>query len=114
MNTSEPPRNTIARKPSHLGSYRKPSPAGSSSASFASIGSIGGAIGNGFDRDGQCIMPALKPAIFAGAVAITVALTAASAFESVYEISIRARPREPFSSAAEPAVAGVPPTLHSR
>src|SRR5262245_59284339 len=32
----------MARKPSHLGSYRKPSPAGSVSAAFASIGSMGG------------------------------------------------------------------------
>src|SRR5262249_10172844 len=39
------PRNTIARKPSHLGSYRNPGPLGSASASRASIGSIGGAIG---------------------------------------------------------------------
>ena len=41
------PRKTIARNPSHFGSYRKPSPTGSSVASFASIGSIGGAIANG-------------------------------------------------------------------
>src|SRR4051794_41764641 len=46
MNTSEAPRNTMARNPSHFGSYRKPSPAGSSVASLASIGSIGGAIAN--------------------------------------------------------------------
>src|SRR5580700_8560184 len=47
MNTSGPPRKTIARKPSHFGSYSRPPPAGSSSASLASIGSIGGVIANG-------------------------------------------------------------------
>ena len=36
------PRKTMARNPSHFGSYRNPAPAGRSSASFASIGSIGG------------------------------------------------------------------------
>src|SRR6187549_3010648 len=40
-----PSRNTIARKPSHFGSKSQPSPGGSSVASFASIGSTGGAIG---------------------------------------------------------------------
>src|SRR5438034_11380137 len=44
MNTSDPPRNMIARNPSHLGSYRNAPSVGSSSASFASIGSIGGVI----------------------------------------------------------------------
>jgi hypothetical protein len=38
-----------------LGSYRNPAPVGSSSASFASIGSIGGEIGKRCGRDGQCI-----------------------------------------------------------
>ena len=37
----------MARKPSHLGSKRKPPSGGSSSVSLASIGSMGGAIGNG-------------------------------------------------------------------
>ncbi len=46
MNASSPPRKTIARKPSHFGSYRKLPPAGIASAVFASIGSIGGAIAN--------------------------------------------------------------------
>src|SRR5688572_13907156 len=46
MKRSDDPRNTIARKPSHFGSYMRPSPVGSRSASFASIGSIGGSIGN--------------------------------------------------------------------
>src|SRR6266849_1827973 len=45
MYTSDPPRKTSARNPSHLGSYRK-APVGSSSASFASIGSIGGSTAN--------------------------------------------------------------------
>ena len=36
------PRNTIARKPSHLGSKRSAVACGSSSASLASMGSIGG------------------------------------------------------------------------
>src|SRR5439155_13170860 len=40
--TSDPPRKTIARNPSHLGSYKN-APAGSSSASLGSIVSIGGA-----------------------------------------------------------------------
>src|SRR3954470_1709879 len=44
MNTSDDPRKTIARNPSHLGSNRNPAPAGTSSASLASIGSTGGAI----------------------------------------------------------------------
>ena len=35
-----------ARKPSHFGSKSQPSPAGSSCASFASIGSIGGSMGS--------------------------------------------------------------------
>src|SRR5438270_6808045 len=35
----------MARKPSHFGSNNQPSPAGSASASLASIGSIGGSIG---------------------------------------------------------------------
>ena len=35
----------MARKPSHFGSNSQPSPSGSSSASLASIGSIGGSIG---------------------------------------------------------------------
>src|SRR5262245_56906203 len=38
-------RKTMARKPSHFGSNSQPSPGGSSVASFASIGSIGGSIG---------------------------------------------------------------------
>src|SRR5262245_22431149 len=46
MNTSPLLRNTMARKPSHFGSNRNASPAGSSSAGFASIGSIGGATGD--------------------------------------------------------------------
>src|SRR5262249_44593751 len=46
MNTSSALRKTIARKPSHLGSKSHPSPSGNSSASLASIGSIGGSIGN--------------------------------------------------------------------
>src|SRR5262245_58339051 len=50
MNTSAPPRKTRARKPSHFGSYRKVSPAGSAVESFASIGSIGGSMGNGIAR----------------------------------------------------------------
>src|SRR5437773_7328723 len=45
MNNSDPPRKTIARNPSHFGSYRN-APTGSSSASFASIGSIGGSTAN--------------------------------------------------------------------
>src|SRR5688572_13684843 len=46
MNRSDAPRNTIARKPSHLGSYSQPLPLGSSVASLASIGSTPGSIGN--------------------------------------------------------------------
>ena len=46
MKSSASPRNTIARKPSHFGSNRYAPSGGSSSASLASIGSIGGAIGN--------------------------------------------------------------------
>src|SRR4051794_9100662 len=42
MNSASPLRNTIARKPSHLGSNEKPAPVGTSSALFANIGSIGG------------------------------------------------------------------------
>src|SRR5438477_224993 len=42
MKTPPPPRNTIARKPSHFGSKRNPSPCGISSASLDSIGSTGG------------------------------------------------------------------------
>src|SRR5205823_8794529 len=38
------PRKTRARKPSHFGSNRWSPPCGSSSASFASIGSTGGAM----------------------------------------------------------------------
>src|ERR1041384_5639884 len=49
MKSSEVPRNTIARKPSHFGSYRYSPCGGSSSASFASIGSTGGAIGKSVD-----------------------------------------------------------------
>src|SRR5258705_10071487 len=44
MKTSSAPRNTMARNPSHLGSYKNPPPSGSVSASLASIGSIGGSI----------------------------------------------------------------------
>src|SRR5437667_12391573 len=36
----------MARNPSHFGSKSQPSPSGSSAASFDSIGSIGGSIGN--------------------------------------------------------------------
>src|SRR5436190_15145593 len=46
MKTSAALRNTTARNPSHLGSYRK-GPSGNSAASFASIGSMGGATANG-------------------------------------------------------------------
>src|SRR5689334_899099 len=46
MKSSAVPRNTIARNPSHFGSYRYSPCGGSSSASFASIGSTGGTIGN--------------------------------------------------------------------
>src|SRR5687767_6948586 len=46
MYTSEALRKTIARKPSHLGSNRNSPLGGRSSASLASIGSIGGAMGN--------------------------------------------------------------------
>ena len=41
-----PSRKTIARNPSHFGSYRNRLASGSASASFASIGSTGGAIAN--------------------------------------------------------------------
>ena len=44
---SAPSRNTMARNPSHFGSYRQPSPRGSSVWSFASIGGIGGFTGRG-------------------------------------------------------------------
>src|SRR4051794_17157143 len=46
MKTSEALRKTIERNPSHLGSKRKFPASGSPSASLASIGSIGGSIGN--------------------------------------------------------------------
>ena len=52
-------------------------------------------------------MPPLKPAIFA-AVALTVSLVAASAFESVYEISVRARPPETFASPTKSRTASLP------
>src|SRR5439155_11134477 len=55
MNTSDAPRNTMARKPSHFGSYRK-SPSGRASASLASIGSMGGARGSGLARGGMVEM----------------------------------------------------------
>src|SRR4051812_1728520 len=42
MKTSAPPRNTMARKPSHFGSNRNPSVVGSDSATFDSMGSTGG------------------------------------------------------------------------
>src|SRR5438309_1318083 len=42
---SAPSRNTMARNPSHFGSYSQPSPRGSSVWSFASIGGIGGFTG---------------------------------------------------------------------
>src|SRR5512143_3019691 len=42
MYVSSPSRNTSARKPSHFGSNSQPSPVGSASAAFASIGSRGG------------------------------------------------------------------------
>src|SRR5258707_375154 len=45
MYTSSPPRNTIARKPSHFGSNRN-APSGMASASLASIGSMGASIAN--------------------------------------------------------------------
>src|ERR1043166_13663 len=44
MKSSRSPRNTRARKPSHFGSKRESPARGRSSASFASIGSIGGAM----------------------------------------------------------------------
>src|SRR5262245_23860006 len=47
MKTSGPDRKIMARKPSHFGSNRKWLPFGISSASLASIGSIGGSIGKG-------------------------------------------------------------------
>src|SRR5258708_17614754 len=43
MNTPSGDRKTIARKPSHFGSYRN-APDGIASASFASMGSTGGTI----------------------------------------------------------------------
>ena len=46
MNSSERPRNTIARKPSHLGSNSHPRASGSSTASLASIGATPGSMGN--------------------------------------------------------------------
>src|SRR4029077_9353133 len=49
MKTSEPPRNTMARNPSHFGSYKK-GPAGIACASFASIGSMGGSMGNDIEK----------------------------------------------------------------
>src|SRR5436309_14451863 len=48
MYTSEAPRNTMARNPSHLGSNRKLPAGGSACSSLASIGSIGGAMGKLF------------------------------------------------------------------
>src|SRR5439155_14404154 len=42
---SAPSRNTMARNPSHFGSYSQPSPRGRCSWSFASIGGIGGFTG---------------------------------------------------------------------
>jgi hypothetical protein len=52
-------------------------------------------------------MPALKPAIFAAA-SLTVSLAAASAFESVYDISVRARPPETFASPAKSGADSLP------
>src|SRR6516165_469310 len=46
MKTSSRPRKTMARNPSHFGSYNQSGVVGRSSASLASIGSIGGAIAN--------------------------------------------------------------------
>ena len=43
--TPSGPLNTSTRKPSHFGSYSQPGPSGSASASFASMGSIGGESG---------------------------------------------------------------------
>src|SRR5689334_579936 len=56
MRTSSPSRKTIARKPSHLGSYSQPSPSGRPSEALASIGSSGGS-------NGRCIEPivAVRP-----------------------------------------------------
>src|SRR5438093_13461990 len=48
MYTSEAPRNTMARNPSHVGSNRELPAGGSASSSLASIGSIGGAMGKSF------------------------------------------------------------------
>src|SRR5688572_25256259 len=51
MNTSSgAPRKTMARNPSHFGSYRYSPPGGISSAIFASIGSTGGSIGKIFGK----------------------------------------------------------------
>ena len=50
MKRSDPWRNTIARKPSHFGSYRNPPPSGNASASLASMGSTGGAMANAGDE----------------------------------------------------------------
>src|SRR5688500_18709139 len=52
MKTSDAPRKMMARKPSHLGSKRKPPAAGKSSASLASMGSSGGAMGNSLALSG--------------------------------------------------------------
>src|SRR5262245_59351834 len=46
MKRSDAFRNTMARKPSHLGSNNRLPSTGSSSASFASIGSTGGGMAN--------------------------------------------------------------------
>src|SRR4051812_5473460 len=45
MNSSSPSRNTRVRKPSHFGSKIQPSPGGSLSTRFASIGRTGGFTG---------------------------------------------------------------------
>src|SRR3954464_10346579 len=50
MKHSSPLRKMMARKPSHLGSNRNPSAAGSSSAILASIGSMGGVVAAGVDE----------------------------------------------------------------
>ena len=50
VNTSSPSRKTIARKPSHFGSNSQPSPVGSPSEAFASIGSSGGSKGSFIPR----------------------------------------------------------------
>src|SRR5207302_2058572 len=44
MSSPGDPRNTIARKPSHFGSYRKSLPSGRASTALASMGATGGAI----------------------------------------------------------------------